>query len=277
MSNKTGPAMAKGRKSKTNTRVAGAFFTTYEAVKSGFNKINPTLNGSSSPLFPQPLIHSAASSIAELVSCFILTPAEVLKQNAQMIRKPSKGTKPSAVLQPSVTMQALKRFKKPSQLWTGYTALAARNLPFTAMQFPMFEHMKESIKQYRKDKGTYTGSLIETSLTTAVSAGSAGSIAAVITTPIDVVKTRIMLSATGEKETSGNAHDHRLEKQDATRGGSKTSGLMVGREIFKDQGVKGLFRGGTLRAVWTALGSGLYLGVYETGRVWLSERRDDQL
>lgn len=203
-----------------------------------------------------------------------------------MIRNPSKGpnSKSSAVLPASVTMQALKRFKKPSQLWTGYTALAARNLPFTAMQFPMFEHMKETIKHYRQDKGTYTGSLIETSLTTAASAGSAGSIAAVITTPIDVVKTRIMLSATGEKEAMGNVQNARgqaLENPGQAKGSPKKSGLVVGREIFKDQGIKGLFRGGTLRVVWTALGSGLYLGVYETGRVWLGDRRegvgDDQL
>ncbi|CAG8983857.1 hypothetical protein HYALB_00005495 [Hymenoscyphus albidus] len=258
---------------------SGAFFTTYEAVKSGFNKINPTRNDSSSPLFPQPLVHSAASSIAELVSCFILTPAEVLKQNAQMIRKPSteSSSKSSTVFRSSATIQTLKRFKNPSKLWIGYTALAARNLPFTAMQFPMFEHMKESIKQYRKDKGIFTGSLIETSITTAVSAGSAGSIAAIITTPIDVVKTRIMLSAASEKETIENIQnvkDQPPEKQAQMRGSSKKSGLVVGRDIFKDQGMKGLFRGGTLRAAWTALGSGLYLGVYETGRVWLGDRHE---
>lgn len=196
-----------------------------------------------------------------------------------MIRNTGKGSssKTPVVLPASVTMQALKRFKKPSQLWTGYTALAARNLPFTAMQFPMFEHMKESIKQYRKGKGTYTGSLIETSLTTAVSAGSAGSIASVITTPIDVVKTRIMLSATGEKEAIGSVQKSSgqgLEKPGQAKVIPRKSGLIVGREIFQDQGIKGLFRGGTLRAVWTALGSGLYLGVYETGRVWLGNRRD---
>jgi len=36
-----------------------------------------------------------------------------------------------------------------------------------------------------------------------------------------------------------------------------------------ESGVKGLFRDGSLRAAWTALGSGLYLGVYESGGVWL--------
>jgi len=266
---------------------SGAFFTTYESVKSLFKKANPTLSGSSSPLIPDPFINSAASSIAELVSCFILTPAEVLKQNAQMIQKPahSLSNKGSTVFQPSVTIQALKQFQRPSQLFRGYTALAARNLPFTAMQFPMFEHLKTTIRAYREKQGTATGTLVETALITAFSAGSAGSVAAVITTPIDVVKTRIMLSAAGENP---DANGTREVEQVKTKGHSATdlaeakgkirkSGLMVAKEVVKEGGVKGLFRGGILRGAWTALGSGLYLGVYESGRVWLGDQRADRM
>lgn len=41
-------------------------------------------------------------------------------------------------------------------------------------------------------------SLTETALIIAISAGSASSVAAVITTPVNVAKTRIMLSAAGD-------------------------------------------------------------------------------
>lgn len=237
------------------------------------NRVNPTLQGSSSPLMPQAFIHSAASSVAELVSCFILTPAEVLKQNAQMIRSPKSGAS---------SLQALRQFKKPSQLFRGYTALAARNLPFTAMQFPMYEHLKMMITRHRKEKQTHTGSLLETALVTAVSAGSAGSVAALATTPVDVVKTRIMLAAANE----GSASDANKEVEEAMKKGksaealakekgtTRKSGLTVAKEVFRENGVKGLFRGGLLRAGWTALGSGLYLGAYESGRLWLGNRRD---
>ena len=47
----------------------------------------------------------------------------------------------------------------------------------------------------------------------------------------------------------------------------------MAREVFRAEGLRGLFRGGALRAVWTAVGSGLYLGVYETGRAYLEGRR----
>jgi solute carrier family 25 S-adenosylmethionine transporter 26 len=262
---------------------AGAFFTTYEAVKTLLTNANPTLKGSSLPLIPQPFLHSAASATAELVSCFILTPAEVLKQNAQMIRKPegASASKTSTIFQPSVTIQALKHFRRPLQLWRGYFTLAARNLPFTAMQFPMFEHLKTSIKGYRKKNGSFTGSLKETALTTAVSAGSAGSVAAILTTPVDVVKTRIMLSAAGEgseeraKEVEkAKNQGQSLQKLASKKGVTKKSSFTVAQEVMAESGIKGLFRGGILRAVWTAVGSGLYLGVYESGRVFLDGRHE---
>ncbi|KAK2626963.1 hypothetical protein QTJ16_004138 [Diplocarpon rosae] len=256
---------------------SGAFFTTYEALKTGLTKVTTSSSGSS--LVPQPFINSAASASAELVSCFILTPAEVLKQNAQMILKPTSKLSVKTAFQPSVTLQALKQFKRPSQLFRGYTALAARNLPFTAMQFPMFEHLKESIKAYRRQNGTFSGGFTETALVTAVSAGSAGSVAAVITTPVDIVKTRIMLSAAGEsfgaeakKEVEkAKEKGYSLDKLAKEKGVARKSGFVVAKEIVGENGVKGLFRGGILRAAWTALGSGLYLGVYESGRVWLGD------
>ena len=132
-----------------------------------------------------------------------------------------------------------------------------------------------------------SGSLWETGTVTAISAGSAGAVAAVITTPIDVVKTRIMLSAAdsdqprGEEqkkiisqlEAEGKDAKAEIEKaQQAARGG-RAGGLAVGREILRTEGMKGLFRGGALRGLWTALGSGLYLGVYESGRRYLESRR----
>lgn len=60
------------------------------------------------------------------------------------------------------------------------------------------------------------------------------------------------------------------------KGAGTKSSLAVAREVFRENGVKGLFRGGSLRAAWTALGSGLYLGVYETGKGFLEERREHQ-
>lgn len=268
---------------------SGAFFTTYEGVKSILEERNPQYG--SGRLVPQPVVHAVASGTAELVSCAILTPAEVIKQNAQMVDN-SEG-KPRV----NATMQTLQRFRSnPLALWRGYAALASRNLPFTALQFPMFEKIKESIKKHRDERGTRTHSLVESGMITAISAGLGGSIAAVVTTPVDVVKTRIMLTAAeGAAEEQKPASQGTKSTKDAlldatgkaktgvksavasmTRPVSRRTSMQIAREIVQDQGVKGLFRGGTLRAVWTLLGSGLYLGVYESGRVYLANRRGDR-
>jgi len=174
------------------------------------------------------------------VSCAILTPAEVVKQNAQM----STAGK---------SLDVLKRFRtNPAGLFRGYTALAARNLPFTALQFPLFENLKARLRTYREARGVWTGSVAEQATVTAVAAGSAGGVAAVVTTPVDVVKTRVML---GE--------------------GKERGAWKVGREVWRAEGMRGIFKGGLLRAVWTMVGSGLYLGVYDLARVGLARRRGE--
>lgn len=173
----------------------------------------------------------------------------------------------------------------------------------------MFERLKEYIKTRRDEKGTRTNTLLESGLITATSAGLAGSVAAVVTTPVDVVKTRIMLAAAegaaeAQKPSETISHggsskgasapkegvvDAMGQKLKAGKDGlvsaasnvakppSRKSSMQIGREIVAEHGVKGLFRGGALRAVWTMLGSGLYLGVYESGRIYLARRRGEQV
>ncbi|KZM22894.1 uncharacterized protein EKO05_0001290 [Ascochyta rabiei] len=261
---------------------SGAFFTTYERTKSLFTDLNST---SSYPngFLPTPVIHAAASSLAELVSCAILTPAEVIKQNAQMVSSDRSSS--------NATIQTLQKFRSnPLALWRGYASLAGRNLPFTAMQFPMFERLKQGIREYRDEKGLTRGTIVESGMITAFSAGSAGAVAAVITTPVDVLKTRIMLSAASGEHGSDSAR-----KNGTSNGGAKTglvdalgesvknsrqnqkSTWQITQEIVQEQGYKGLWRGGALRAVWTFVGAGLYLGAYESGRVYLAARRGENV
>lgn len=103
---------------------SGAFFSTYEGVKATLHQRNPAFS-SGNALLPTPVIHALASGTAELVSCAILTPAEVIKQNSQMIDN-SRTDRPRV----NATLQTLQRFQSnPLALWRGYAALAGRNLP----------------------------------------------------------------------------------------------------------------------------------------------------
>ena len=249
---------------------SGAFFTTYEALKHALTEFTPA---NSTLFIPQPAVHALASTGAELVSCAILTPAEVLKQNAQIIVNDGKRRNGSP------TLEVIKHFRqRPSRLWNGYTALAARNIPFTGLQFPVFEYLKTSLMQRRKRQkgGEPVDGIFERARITAVSAGLAGSGAAWITTPIDVIKTRIMLAA-GESQNESSKGTGKLldsEGKPIQTQSSRKGGYQVGKEILQKEGVRGLFRGALLRCVWTAFGSGLYLGCYEGGRFFLEARRN---
>lgn len=161
--------------------------------------------------------------------------------------------------------QVLWKFKdRPWRLWSGYTALVGRNLPMTGLQFPLFEHLRTRILDWRRRKGVRgTGvreQLVERAGVTGISAGLAGTVASFVTTPIDVVKTRVMLDAGGE----------------SMKGKEKKKGpLAVGREILVKEGVRGLFKGGAIRAGWTAIAVSLYLSIYEGGRFFLENRRKE--
>ncbi|KAL4796417.1 mitochondrial carrier domain-containing protein [Aspergillus venezuelensis] len=284
---------------------SGAFFTTYESVKSTLN--NATTKSSSPWLrsIPAPVINGLSSSAGEMVSCFLLTPAEVLKQNAQMVNRTSSSPFPSPSstngtnsnnttdqmkkkAKRNVTLQVLSRFRShPWRLWSGYTALVGRNLPFTGLNFPIFEAVKGYLVGRRREKIGYEPAgghkwegekgigqkgnggeepVYERAVLTGIAASISGSIASVVTTPIDVVKTRMMLAASGEGSSgSPSSGSNKVSKGESV--------WTVGKQVLREEGVKGLFKGGAIRVVWTALSMSIYLSMYEGGRFYLEKRR----
>lgn len=256
--------------------VAGVFFITYEAAKSGLTNWLPSI-------VPLPAVHAVASGAAELASCLVLTPAEVVKQNAQVIRESGSHGRSTSAVAFRLLRQGGNGLART--LWSGYTALAARNLPFTALQFPLFEFLRGQLSKQRHGRKTervaYTqithwstsrdrlhtngpepALLTEIGVVTSTAAAISGATAALITTPTDVIKTRMMLAA-GARGRQDDDKKTSQEKRNATRS------FQVAKSIFREEGFRGLFRGAALRMVWAALGSGLYLGSYEMAKVWL--------
>ncbi|KAK0620921.1 mitochondrial carrier domain-containing protein [Immersiella caudata] len=257
---------------------AGVFFFTYETAKSAFGF-------ALSPAVPQPAVHALASGCAELASCVILTPAEVIKQNAQMLSEPGPRAQRG---HESTSLKALRMVwgsdgRVMRRMWSGYTALVARNLPFTALHFPMFEFFRGRLwdQRHRRKRAheegqragpqpisgdrlqarsaTTAAALIEVGAVTGAAAAASGSVAAFATTPTDVVKTRMML-------LGGDAGPGEGQNRQANTG---KSGFDVAKMVFRETGIRGLFRGAMFRVAWTALGSGLYLGSYEMAKSWL--------
>lgn len=279
---------------------AALFFTTYEHAKITFTSSDTPFIGQYVGNDPRAKAvgHAAASAVAEMAACLILTPAETIKQQRQVSA--------SDALKQSTSI--FKEFKLKS-LRQGYWALVSRNLPFTAMQFPLYEYFRQHLsdafgvaprkparraahqqeprdntdveaslaarrrayniqqKAMNNDKGGQLSTptagqpnYLKAGLVSGASAASAGAISALITTPLDLVKTRIMLGPTkGEMQTAPS--------QTITA---------VGRDIWQREGLRGLMKGGMLRSVWTALGAGIYLGSYEAGREWWGNSGKEQ-
>ncbi|KOS19697.1 putative mitochondrial carrier [Escovopsis weberi] len=134
---------------------AGIFFSTYESAK-------VFLSPGAIPV-PEPVTHSLASATAEMASCLVLAPAEVIKQNAQMVRGDAARASGSA----SASLLAFRRLTQTGtagRLFSGYTALVARNLPFTALQFPIFEYTRARLWRARARRGKGEGGSDERTL-----------------------------------------------------------------------------------------------------------------
>ncbi|NXY14649.1 SAMC protein, partial [Atrichornis clamosus] len=200
---------------------AAAFFITYENVKS----VLP--HGSSSYL--SPATHMVAASLGEVVACLIRVPSEVVKQRAQV--SPSSST--LRILSHTLYHEGIQG------LYRGYKSTVLREIPFSLVQFPLWESLKDlwSWKQ---------GHVVD-SWQSAVCGAFAGGFAAAVTTPLDVAKTRIMLAKTGSSSARGNVL--------AALGG-----------IWRTQGLSGLFAGVVPRMAAISLGGFIFLGTYEKTR-----------
>ncbi|OZJ04896.1 hypothetical protein BZG36_02513 [Bifiguratus adelaidae] len=149
---------------------AALFFVTYEFTKR-------VLKGFTTQDHLQPFIHMAAASVGEVSACTVRVPTEVIKQRMQTGQYPT-------------TSQAVRSVLRSEGLlgfYRGYLTTVAREIPFTCIQFPIYEYCKKLYTQIYNEpihpmQAALCGSL-------------AGGLAAAATTPLDVVKTRIMLSS----------------------------------------------------------------------------------
>lgn len=180
--------------------------------------------------------HLVATTIGELVSSFVRVPADVVKSRLQVDRASSSDHAAS------LSAAVKKIYKESSRVnmrpriavfYTGWLSSLLREIPFGCIQFPLFEYLKGVF--ISQDQGTQGSSLF----TVALCGMIAGSVAGSLTTPLDVLKTRIMLAERGE-----------------------SSILAVLKNILRNDGVQGLFRGILPRTMWISLGGAIFLGGY---------------
>ncbi|WFD32502.1 S-adenosylmethionine transporter [Malassezia sp. CBS 17886] len=151
---------------------ASIFFVTYETLK-------VRLAGA---LFPDsaqdaakrsPSVHMGAASIAEVAACLVRVPTEVVKSRQQTSAY-GRMSSPQAFVQ-IVSQDGIRG------LYRGFGGTVLR-------EFPLYEYLRHRAAAHTRAPTWWESA----------GAGSiAGSIAAGLTTPLDVIKTRIMLAKGG--------------------------------------------------------------------------------
>jgi hypothetical protein len=229
---------------------------------------------------------------ADLAAAPAYVPSEVLKTRLQLqgrYNNPyfNSGYNYRSTIDAARTIARVEGF---SALFHGYKATLWRDLPFSALQFAFYEELRDRAKRYMGSNSI--GLLLEIA-----TAASAGGMAGVITTPLDVVKTRIQTqhndvhpsptnttksplpSASSSKHSASAKPSKPLQPQTRPISTSSpsttlkahgaatldTSSVMTGLKIiYKTEGVAGWFRGVGPRAVWTSVQSGTMLVLYQT-------------
>ncbi|KIW81881.1 hypothetical protein Z517_04907 [Fonsecaea pedrosoi CBS 271.37] len=216
---------------------AASFFVVYDGVKRAL--IDPTTQSSSR----QASTHMLASSLGEIAACAIRVPTEVVKQRAQA------GLFGGSAL---LALQDILGLRKTDgyatmvrELYRGGGVTIMREIPFTITQFSLWEYFKASYsdRQHRLT-GRHEG--LVTASESAIFGSVAGGIAAGFTTPLDVLKTRIMLA----RKEVGSAS-------------ARAGPLKVLQQIWRDEGAAGLFRGFVPRVGWISTGGAIFLGTYQ--------------
>ena len=207
---------------------AAVFFGAYDTLKRVLTDKLPEDYAS--------VAHAGAAAGADLVQSVVRVPFEVVKQRVQAGVDSSGRAALANVIQT----------QGPRGLYRGWGALAMRDLPFDIIEFPLYEWFKSEWTKKKGEKlAPWQGSLC----------GSvAGGIAAGLTTPLDVVKTRLMTQSPGQY--SGVA-----------------SCL---RSIIKDEGPGALFAGATPRMTSIAFGGAIFFGAYETAKAVISVKMEER-
>jgi hypothetical protein len=233
-----------------------------------------------------------AGLFADLAAAPAYVPSEVLKTRLQLQGRHNNpyfnsGYNYRGTIDAARTIARVEGF---SALFHGYKATLWRDLPFSALQFAFYEELRDRAKRYMGSNNI--GLLLEIA-----TAASAGGMAGVMTTPLDVVKTRIQTQQNDTLSTSSSTPKAPLSPAASSKHSTPskpskplpphsrpistsspsttlkahgaatldTSSVMTGLKIiYKTEGVAGWFRGVGPRAVWTSVQSGTMLVLYQT-------------
>ncbi|XP_030544152.1 S-adenosylmethionine carrier 1, chloroplastic/mitochondrial-like [Rhodamnia argentea] len=177
--------------------------------------------------------HLTAGALGGLASSLVRVPTEVVKQ---IMQTREFASAPSAVR----VIIAREGFKG---LYAGYGSFLLRDLPFDAMQFCIYEQLRIGYRLVAKrELKDHENAII---------GAFAGAITGAITTPLDVIKTRLMV-------------------QGATKQYRSISHCV--KNIVQEEGPAALMKGMGPRVLWIGIGGSIFFGILERTKQILADR-----
>ncbi|KAK4536642.1 hypothetical protein CDCA_CDCA09G2667 [Cyanidium caldarium] len=175
--------------------------------------------------------HGASGLLAEAASAVFWTPMEVVKQRAQV-----------AATQVSIRELAVqvRQAEGLAAFYRGYWITLGVFGPYAMLYFMCYERCKTAWM------GALGVPVVEQLPVWSVllSAASSGAMAAGLTTPLDVVKTRLQTSV-------------------ASAGTSRPSATRLAVELWRAHGLQALFRGWSARVIWIAPNTAITMTAFE--------------
>ncbi|KAI0483998.1 mitochondrial carrier domain-containing protein [Xylariaceae sp. FL0804] len=233
------------------------------------------------------LEHMAAASVGEVLACAVRVPTEVVKQRAQagqhggrsaaaltaILFSPSStsSSSSSSSSRRPLSSSSFSKFSSLPRVWRelyrGWGITVLRELPFAWVQFSLWEALKAwsasrkssgKLPQGQQQQQQQGQQQVSVGAAESALYGSAsGAVAAALTTPLDVLKTRVMLarSSSSPRSESGN-------------GGGRVSVLAEARALLREGRERGsslrpFFAGVGPRVVWISVGGAIFLGSYQ--------------
>lgn len=145
------------------------YFSVYETCKKRFSGGNPN----------NAVAHAASGVCATVASDAVFTPMDMVKQRLQLSNSGYKGV-----------FDCVKRVISEEgyhAFYASYRTTVLMNAPFTAVHFATYEAAKRGLNEISSESVVDDERLI----VHATAGAAAGSLAAAVTTPLDVVKTQL--------------------------------------------------------------------------------------
>jgi hypothetical protein len=187
--------------------------------------LQPQPNGGNDTVHPpfQTILLFVGAALAFGVSSLTLVPGELLKQQLQVGHYQSL---PQAITSIYQTYGILG-------FYTGYSAVLWRDVPYTMLELGLYEICKQKQKQQSQSHGPFSQEI--------TAAVTTGAITAILTTPLDTIKTKMMV-------------DEQFIDM---------SFLETWDRLWQDYGALGMFAGVLARVAWIVPFTAVYLPTYD--------------